>query len=198
MEPGATPGIHAFIGSQCYPGAFTGFTCACASRTCLWRSSARYGGFQEPLSPEGFRRMSRLIAYMGPVSGEITLAKTYPWIAAEKAAFVAVLLGLYLLAARGIYRGEMHRACLWLLLGTSLYFFRRHSGGGGAGIAARYRLPVMPVVCVPRGSGIPARRESRSTGGNPQRSRASLQGDWRHGMRLMSSFPGERRESRVV
>jgi len=88
------------------------------------------GAFRNLLSPEGFRRMSRLIAYMGPVSGEITLAKTYPWIAAEKAAFVAVLLGLYLLAARGIYRGEMHRACLWLLLGTSLYFFAVTAAAG--------------------------------------------------------------------
>jgi len=96
----ATPGIHAFIGSQCYPGALRGLPAPVLLAPACGALQPRYGAFRNLLSPEGFRRMSRLIAYMGPVSGEITLAKTYPWIAAEKAAFVAVLLGLYLLAAR--------------------------------------------------------------------------------------------------
>jgi hypothetical protein len=41
---------------------------------------------------------------------------------AEKAAFGVVLLGLYLLAARGLFRADLQNPCLWLLLGTSLYF----------------------------------------------------------------------------
>ena len=137
----------------------------CFSHLLVALFSPGTGAFRNLLSPEGFRRMSRLIAYMGPVSGEITLAKTYPWIAAEKAAFVAVLLGLYLLAARGIYRGEMHRACLWLLLGTSLYFFAVTAAAGGAGIAARYRLPVMPVVCVLAAAGFLREEKVAQQGG---------------------------------
>jgi hypothetical protein len=112
------------------------------------------GAFGNLLHPEESERMSHLIAYMGPVAGEITLAKTYPWIAAEKAAFVALLLGLYLFAARGIFRGGMHRACLWLLLGTSIYFFAVSAAVGGAGAGARYRLPVMPAVCILAAAGL--------------------------------------------
>jgi hypothetical protein len=63
----------------------------------------------------------------GPAHG-IALAKAHPWIAADRAAFGVVMLGLYLFAfygivlvARGVFRGAMHNASLWLLLGTSLY-----------------------------------------------------------------------------
>ena len=112
------------------------------------------GAFRNLLHPEEFERMSRLTAYMRPVDKEITLAKTYPWIAAEKAVFVFAMLGLYLFAARGIFRGGMHRACLWLLLGTSIYFFAVSAAAGGAGVGARYRLPVMPAVCILAAAGL--------------------------------------------
>lgn len=120
------------------------------------------GAFRSLLHPEEFERMSYLIAYMGPVDGEITLAKEYPWIAAEKAAFVAALLALYLFAAREIFRGEMHRACLWLLLGTSIYFFAVSAAVGGAGVCARYRLPVMPAVCILAAAGLRRRKANRA------------------------------------
>jgi hypothetical protein len=112
------------------------------------------GSFRYLLHPEEFERMSHLIAYMGPVNAEITLARTYPWIAAEKATFAAALFGLYLFAARGIFRGGIHRACLWLLLGTSIYFFAVSAAAGGAGVGARYRLPVMPTVCILAAAGL--------------------------------------------
>ncbi|MFY9853390.1 MAG: glycosyltransferase family 39 protein [Terracidiphilus sp.] len=106
------------------------------------------GSLRHLVSPEDFAQMSHVLAYSDPVHAEIALAKTYPWIAAEKAVFVAALFGLYLFAARGILRGGMDRSCLWLLSGTAIYFFVISAAAGGAGVSARYRLPVMPIVCV--------------------------------------------------
>jgi len=166
MEPGANAWHSCIHRLSVLSRRITGFTCACASRTCLWRSSARYGGFQEPVSPEGFRRMSRLIAYMGPVSGENHARQNISVDSGlRRPAFVAVLLGLYLLAARGIYRGEnAPRVSVVAARNVALTFSPSQRGGGSgnrcalqaAGHACRLR---------PRGSGIPARRESRSTGG---------------------------------
>jgi len=48
MEPGATPGIHAFIGSQCYPGALRGYLRLCFSHLLVAPLQPRTGGFQEP------------------------------------------------------------------------------------------------------------------------------------------------------
>jgi len=59
-----------------------------------------------------------------------------------------VLLGLYLFAARGVFRGGMHTANLWLLLGTSFYFLAITALIMGVGADARYRLPIMPIVCI--------------------------------------------------
>jgi hypothetical protein len=96
----------------------------------------------------------------GPAHG-IALAKAHPWIAADRAAFGVVMLGLYLFAfygivlvARGVFRGAMHNASLWLLLGTSLYILAITSAGEGPFIEARLRLPVMPVVCILAAAGL--------------------------------------------
>ena len=113
------------------------------------------GSFDSLLYPKDPRHIDGLIAYKGPTRGSISLAKSYPWAAAEKAAFVAVLLALYLLAARGVFRAGMHNACLWLLLGTSLYFLAASSATTGPGATARYRLPVMPAVCILATAGFP-------------------------------------------
>lgn len=85
----------------------------------------------------------------------IALIKAYPWIAAEKAAFALVVLGLYLFAARGlffamreVYRGNMNNACLFLLLGTSLYFLAVTGAMGTLEGVPRFRLPIMPAVCI--------------------------------------------------
>lgn len=124
------------------------------------------GAFRKVLSPGESADMSHVIAYMGPVEGEIALARTYSWIAVEKAAFVAALIALYLIAARGMFRGRMHRASLWLLMGTSIYFFAISAAAGGAGVGARYRLPVMPIVCVLAAAGV---ARSEKTAQSPQR-----------------------------
>lgn len=82
----------------------------------------------------------------GPVHDLIALARTYPWIAAEKTAFGIVMMGLYLLAVRGLLCSNMQDACLWLVLGISLYFIA--VSGAAAGGSARYRYPIMPAVCI--------------------------------------------------
>ncbi|MGA3159604.1 MAG: glycosyltransferase family 39 protein [Terracidiphilus sp.] len=77
----------------------------------------------------------------------IALTKASPWVAVEKTAFAIVLLGLYLFAARGAFHASMHDACLWLLLGMLLYFFTVSAMAHPVG-AARFRLPIMSVVCI--------------------------------------------------
>jgi hypothetical protein len=84
----------------------------------------------------------------------IELANAYPWVAVEKAAFAVVLLGLYLFAARGILRVGMHNACVWLLLGISLYFIAISTMAGVQNAGARFRLPIMPFVCILAAAGV--------------------------------------------
>jgi hypothetical protein len=90
----------------------------------------------------------------GPVRSALGLARAHPGPAALMAALELVLLGLYLMAARGLFSGCAHREVLWLLLGVSLYFL---AVSGGAQAVGRYRLPVMSVVCVFAAAGLPRR-----------------------------------------
>lgn len=137
----------------------------CFSHLLVALFSPGTGTFSSLQSPEEFERMSQLIAYKDPTLGSMALAKTYPWIAAEKAGFVAALLVLYALAAWGIFRGGIDRVCLWLLLGTSLYFFAVTAAAAGAGVAARYRLPVMPALCILAAAGAVRLMETAQTPG---------------------------------
>jgi hypothetical protein len=86
-----------------------------------------------------------------PLRSAMNLAYAHPGPAALMAALEVVLLGLYLLAARGALCGCARREVLWLLLGVSLYFL---AVSGGAQAVGRYRLPVMPVVCVFTAAGL--------------------------------------------
>jgi hypothetical protein len=113
------------------------------------------GDYDLLLFPEAFRPVSFAGGDEGPISWGITLAKEYPGIAAEKAAFAVALLGLYLFAARGVFRSDMHSAYLWLLLGISLYIFSVSAMMGGLGAVARLRLPVMPIICILAAAGWP-------------------------------------------
>jgi hypothetical protein len=113
------------------------------------------GYFDQLLIPEDKRVTPFAGGNAGPIGWGITLAKKHPWVALEKGAFLAVLLGLYLFAIRGVflatqgaYGGNVHSACVWLLLGTTLYFFAVSAAPGGAGVEARYRIAIMPVVCI--------------------------------------------------
>jgi hypothetical protein len=118
------------------------------------------GNYDSLLHLEGFNLTTNIVED-GPVSMAFSLAKAHPWVATEKAAFEVVLLGLYLLAIRGIFHEGIYRSCLWLLLGTSLYFYAVTGVGGGPGADARYRLPIMPAVCILAAAG--ARRTKLTT-----------------------------------
>jgi hypothetical protein len=116
--------------------------------------------FDVLLFPGDPRHVGGLIMEQGLVRGAILLAKTHPWVAVEKAALAVVMLGLYLfalrgvfLAVRGAFRGGMQNRCLWMLLGTSLYFLAVAAGAGGGG-TSRFRVPIMPVVCILAAAGI--------------------------------------------
>ena len=125
------------------------------------------GRFDRLLFSGDTDRIANLQVDAGPTNWWRVLAKAPASVLGEKAAFAIVVLGLYLLAARGLFlaargafRGDMHNACLWLLLGTSLYFLILSSAAGVAGSDARYRLPVIPVICILAGAGFRAERRS--------------------------------------
>ena len=105
--------------------------------------------------------ISALLKNEGVERGAVRLAKVYPCLVVEKIAFAVFLLGLYWFAALGAVRCGMHNACLWLLLGTSLYFLAVTGAASAAPIAGgRFRLPVMPAVCILAAAGF--RRASGS------------------------------------
>jgi hypothetical protein len=114
--------------------------------------------FDHLLNPDAAKHTAGLVLGQGLVRGGIVLVKTYPWIAAEKIALGIVLLGLYLFAARGVFRGGLHNVCIWLLLGTSLYFFVVSAAGTGPVADSRLRLPVMPAVCILAAAGFRRRK----------------------------------------
>ncbi|MDR3751764.1 MAG: glycosyltransferase family 39 protein, partial [Terracidiphilus sp.] len=112
------------------------------------------GYFDRMMYPINTRQTAGLID-QGPARWWIVLAKSYPRVAAEKAVFSVVLLGLYMfaawglfLAARGVFRGALNNACLWLMLGTSLYFLAVSVAMVGPEVEVRYRLPFMPFICI--------------------------------------------------
>ena len=122
-------------------------SCLVATRKTLIDSGE---GYIDALATQGSSvHISALLMNEGLESGTVRLAKTYPWLVAEKTVFAVFLLGLYLFAARGAVRGGMHNACLWLLLGTSLYFLAVTGVAGAGRIGSeRFRLSVMPAVCI--------------------------------------------------
>ncbi|HXR39535.1 MAG TPA: hypothetical protein VN776_10605 [Terracidiphilus sp.] len=115
------------------------------------------GYFGRMLGLEG-NQLSNGVAKEGAVRWAIFLVKTYPGLVALKLAFEAVLLALYLLALRGILRGSIRNPYLALMLGTVLYFVAVCAVAGGTGSDARYRIPIMPFVCVFAAAGPPGKK----------------------------------------
>jgi hypothetical protein len=95
-----------------------------------------------------------------------------PFLAVETALSALVLAFVYLFAARGLwlaargkFRGDLHCASLWLLLGVSVYFLAVSVALVMGPLAtARYRLPVLPVVCILAAAGF---RRGKSLQGLP-------------------------------
>jgi hypothetical protein len=85
----------------------------------------------------------------------LSKAKGDPILAAETAIFLIALLAVYLFAVRGVFSGSLHNACMWLLLGTSLYLLAVSAAAGARAAASpRFRLPVMPFVCILAAAGV--------------------------------------------
>jgi hypothetical protein len=91
----------------------------------------------------------------GVVRASLSLLRERPWEAAEKGIFILILAAFYLLAVRGFLRLNRKDPCIWLLLGILLYLIAVSAVGGGPGGGdARYRLPIMPVVCIFAAAGV--------------------------------------------
>jgi len=104
------------------------------------------GELHHRLIPESIRENLSLSSVSA--HGGILRSISDPWVLAERAVFSVTLLGLYLFAARGAIHGDMHNTCLWMLFGISLYFLVITGLTGGGGGYPRYRLPIMPIVCI--------------------------------------------------
>jgi hypothetical protein len=104
-------------------------------------------GLPAPNDREAFRHARN----EGPLRAASWFLAVYPCQAAFMVLLSAVTLALYWFAARGVARGRAHGSSFWLLLGVSLYLF---AASGGAVELARYRLPVMPVVCIFAAAGL--------------------------------------------
>jgi 4-amino-4-deoxy-L-arabinose transferase-like glycosyltransferase len=96
----------------------------------------------------------------GPIRAGLLIVQAYPQQAVVMAAAEVFLLGLYLFAAWGAMRGQADRSCLWLLLGVFLYFV---AVSGGEQAVVRFRLPVMPILCIFAAAGMLVQRPGATT-----------------------------------
>jgi 4-amino-4-deoxy-L-arabinose transferase-like glycosyltransferase len=137
---------------RAHPGLFLRAQLAGAVRTAFNPSASIFiSVLNSSLDDETYLRERS----QGPLRAALWAARAHPGQTAVMAALEAVLLVLYFFAAKGTLRGGAPGVCLWLLLGVSLYFL----GVSGVLGAARFRLPVMPVVCTLAAAGVLRRKE---------------------------------------
>ncbi len=125
-------------------------------------------GLSRPIVPKA-PTYSITIANQGLAAWRLILARAqaHPLVVIESAVFGILLLALYLFAARGLLRGDARAACLYLLLGTSVYFLALSAASVMGPLATpRYRIPVMPVVCILAAAGL--RRTKDEGASRPQ------------------------------
>jgi CHASE2 domain-containing sensor protein len=77
--------------------------------------------------------------------------RAHPGVTITMSLFEIVLLAYYASAIYGICFGRGERVPLFLLIGIALYFLFI---SGGAQAVGRYRLPVMPEVCILAAGGL--------------------------------------------
>ncbi len=99
----------------------------------------------------------------GPGAAAWQAVTRFPLQTALMAALAGILLGTYIFALLGALRWSAPSALLWLLLGVVAYFF---AVSGGAVGEARFRLPVMPIICILAATGVVCRKR------NPESSHA--------------------------
>ncbi len=93
-------------------------------------------------------------ADLGSMRWALQLAHTHPARTTAELILALVLAGLYLLAARGIMHLDLRDAGLWLLLGVAIYFCAVYAVAGTVTPDARFRLPLMPILCLLAAAGI--------------------------------------------
>jgi hypothetical protein len=101
--------------------------------------------------PTEVERMRAELHAQGPLYAAIKFAVARPFVGALMAGLEILLLGTYFFAVKGVLRRGVPGACLWLLFGVWLYFMAISGGALGGG---RYRLPVMPIICIFAAAGI--------------------------------------------
>jgi hypothetical protein len=105
--------------------------------------------------------MPRRILNEGVAKSIGRIAAAHPWIMLIMAVLEILLLTLYALAWRGCFRKSRNRLSTVTLLGIALYFVLI---AGGAQAIGRYRLPIMPILCLFAAAGIPVARAKEMRG----------------------------------
>ncbi|WP_263360107.1 glycosyltransferase family 39 protein [Acidicapsa ligni] len=95
--------------------------------------------------------MPRRVLNEGILHSLIVVIALHPAVAATMCVLEGILLLLYVLSVIGIGKGSADRYCLAVLIGVAMYFLLI---SGGAQAVGRYRLPIMPVICVLAAGGI--------------------------------------------
>ena len=95
--------------------------------------------------------MPQRILNQGIISSLAQIMRTHPGVTIIMGLFELVLLLLYASAICGILCGIAERVPLSLLIGIALYFLLI---SGGAQAVGRYRLPVMPEICILAAGGL--------------------------------------------
>jgi len=96
------------------------------------------------------------VVHAGPLDAALHILRTDPLRATVMVILELWLLALYLLAVKGTVRAGLPRFVRMLLIGTSLYFI---TVSGGVQAVGRYRMPVMPLVCVLAGAGLACKQK---------------------------------------
>jgi len=109
-------------------------------------------------SPE---TMPRRILNEGIFASIGRILLSHPGVTLSMVFFEILLLLLYALAARGFMSPRQNRLAAFTLLGIALYFLFI---SGGAQAVGRYRLPVMPILCVFAAAGVPISRAKEMRG----------------------------------
>lgn len=120
-------------------------------------------------NPQQISTLRERIHDQGPLRAALAWARANPWDGILSGVIAIWLLILYVFLIRGVLRSSVRDPVLWLLIGVSFYMLGVSSGAQAGG---RYRMPVMPIVCVLAAAGFqrrPALVGPRSDSSNPAR-----------------------------
>ena len=97
------------------------------------------------------KTMPHRILNEGILTSLLRIVTEHPAVTVTMAVMEGCLLFLYALAIRGSIAGGSERVIVLVLIGICLYFLLI---SGGAQAVGRYRLPVMPILCILAAGGI--------------------------------------------